>query len=191
MARGSSSVVGSIAAAAHLITSRWVHIDDADCGKCLRYFTDLGREEIESLDAARSEHPERRDSQRRLAEEITRLVHGEAGLTKARRATEIFFGAEISELSDLELGEIFPDVPSQQLERIKLSAGLSVIDAFVAAGLAKSKGESRRTIEQGGAYINNRRIDSIDRQLTEADLASETVMVLRSGRKKYALLRFT
>jgi tyrosyl-tRNA synthetase len=168
----------------------WINIDDADCGKCLRYFTDLARDEIESLDTARAEHAERRDSQRRLAEEITRLVHGEAGLTKARRATEIFFGAEISELSDLELGEIFPDVPSQQLERIKLAAGLSIIDAFVSAGLAKSKGEARRTIEQGGAYINNRRIDSIDRQLSETDLASETVMVLRSGRKKYALLRF-
>ena len=168
----------------------WINIDDADAGKCLRYFTDLGREEIESLDALRSQQPERRESQRRLAEEITRLVHGEAGLDKARRATEIFFGAEISELSDLELGEIFPDVPSQQLPRITLSAGLNIVDALVSAGLAKSKGEARRTIEQGGAYVNNRRIDSIDRQLTDADLASETVMVLRSGKKKYALLRF-
>ncbi|HVA46890.1 MAG TPA: tyrosine--tRNA ligase [Pirellulales bacterium] len=169
----------------------WINIDDSDAGKCLRYFTDLGREEIESLDAARGQQPERRESQRRLAEEITRLVHGEAGLTKARRATEIFFGAEFGELSDLELGEIFPDVPSQELERIKLAAGLNIVDAFVSAGLAKSKGEARRTIEQGGGYVNNRRIESIDRQLGEADLASETVMVLRSGRKKYALLRFT
>jgi tyrosyl-tRNA synthetase len=169
----------------------WINIDDADAGKCLRYFTDLGRDEIESLDAARSQQPERRESQRRLAEEITRLVHGQAGLTKARRATEIFFGAEISELSDLELGEIFPDVPSQQLPRLTLAAGMNIVDALVSAGLGKSKGEARRTIEQGGAYVNNRRIDSIDRQLTEADLASETVMVLRSGKKKYALLRFT
>lgn len=168
----------------------WVNIDDADAGKCLRYFTDLGREEIESLDVARDEHPERRESQRRLAEEITRLVHGAAGLVKAQRATEIFFGAEITALSDLDLGEIFPDVPSRQLPRASLAAGLTMVDALVSAGLAKSKGEARRTIEQGGAYVNNRRIDSIDRQLGEADLASETVMVLRSGKKKYALLRF-
>ena len=57
-------------------------------------------------------------------------------------------------------------------------------------GLAKSKGEARRTVEQGGAYVNNRRVEGIDTQLTTADLASETVLVLRSGKKKYALLRF-
>jgi tyrosyl-tRNA synthetase len=68
-------------------------------------------------------------------------------------------------------------------------AGLSVIDAFVESGLAKSKAEARRTIEQGGAYVNNRRVEGIDRMLVAKNLASETVMVLRSGRKKYALLR--
>ena len=67
--------------------------------------------------------------------------------------------------------------------------GLPLVDALVEAGLAKSKGEARRTIAQGGAYVNNRRID-VDTKLTPADLASETVMVLRSGKKKYALLRF-
>jgi tyrosyl-tRNA synthetase len=58
------------------------------------------------------------------------------------------------------------------------------------AGLAKSKGEARRTVEQGGAYVNNRRIDGVDARLTSADLASESVMVLRTGKKKFALLRF-
>jgi tyrosyl-tRNA synthetase len=168
----------------------WINVDDADASKCLRCFTDLGREEIESLDAARSQQPERRDSQRRLAEEITRLVHGETGLKKARTASDILFGAEISDLSDLELVEIFADVPSRQMPRSALAAGLNVVEAFAAAGLAKSKGEARRTIEQGGAYLNNRRLDSIDRQLTAADLASESVLVLRSGKRKYALLRF-
>ena len=168
----------------------WINVDDADAGKCLRYFTDLNRQEIESLDEARDRQPERRESQRRLAEEIARLVHGEAGLKKALRASEILFGAEIEALTDLELGEIFPDVPSEKMPRVTLAAGLNIVDALVSVGLAKSKGEARRTIEQGGAYVNNRRVDSIDRQLTPADLASETVMVLRSGRKKYALLRF-
>jgi tyrosyl-tRNA synthetase len=168
----------------------WINIDDTDAGKCLRYFTDLSRPEIESLDEARSRQPERRESQRKLAEEITRLVHGEAGLKKALRASEILFGAEFDALSDLELGEIFADVPSENVPHPTLAAGLNIVDALVTAGLAKSKGEARRTIEQGGAYVNNRRVDSIDRQLTPADLASETVMVLRSGKKKYALLRF-
>lgn len=170
----------------------WVNVEDADAGKCLRYFTDLTRDEIEALDQAREHNPGRRESQRRLAEEITRLVHGTAGLSKAQRATEILFGAEIDELSDQELGEIFADVPSQELPRGTLAGdGLNIIDALIAGGLAKTRSDARRTIEQGGAYVNNRRIEKIDVQLSPEHLASESVMVLRSGKKKYALLRFT
>ena len=168
----------------------WINVDDADAGKCLRLLTELNHEEIELLDIARINHPDKRDSQRRLAEEITKLVHGEAGLKSALKATEIFFGAEISDLSDAQLGEIFADVPSKTLGRDRLNAGLNIVDALTEAGLAKSKGEARRAVEQGGAYINNRRIEGIDTVLTAEHLASETVMVLRSGKKKYALLRF-
>jgi tyrosyl-tRNA synthetase len=169
----------------------WINVDDADAGKCLRFLTELVREEIEALDAARAADPAKRDSQKRLAEELTRLIHGADGLKAAQRATEIFFGAEIRELSDRQLGEIFADVPSRELPRSRLAgAGLNIIDALVESCLAKNKSEARRTIEQGGAYVNNRRIEGIAAQLTPADLASETVMVLRSGKKKYALLRF-
>jgi tyrosyl-tRNA synthetase len=169
----------------------WINVDDADAGKCLRFLTELSREEVESLDASRTADPGRRESQRRLAEELTRLIHGPAGVASAQRATEIFFGAEINDLSDNQLGEIFADVPSQQLSRQLLEqGGLNVVDALVEAGLAKSKAEARRTIEQGGAYVNNRRIDAATTQLGSRDLASESVMVLRSGKKKYALLRF-
>jgi tyrosyl-tRNA synthetase len=73
----------------------WINVDDADAGKCLRFFTDLTREEVESLDAARAADPGKRESQRRSAEELTRMVHGDEGLVAAKRATEIFFGAEI------------------------------------------------------------------------------------------------
>ena len=79
---------------------------------------------------------------------------------------------------------------SCELSRSQLADGLPLIDALVATQLAKSKGEARRTIEQGGAYVNNRRVADVAATLTEADLASQTVMVLRSGRKKYALIRF-
>jgi tyrosyl-tRNA synthetase len=65
------------------------------------------------------------------------------------------------------------------------------MDALVKSGLMKSNGEARRSIKQGGIYINNRRVGEIDRRLTPADLTSETVVVLRSGKKKYALLRFS
>jgi len=168
----------------------WLNVEDADVGKCLRYFTDLTQAEIEALDAARAADPGKRESQRRLAEDFTRLVHGDPGLAKAKRASETLFGAEISALSDAELSEIFADVPSQQLPKAKLEAGLPVLDAFHLAGLSKSKSDARRTIEGGGGYLNNRRIAGSDVVLTPADLASETVLVLRSGKKSYALLRF-
>jgi tyrosyl-tRNA synthetase len=169
----------------------WINVDDADAGMCLRRLTDLPREEIEALDAARVADPAKRASQRRLAEELTRLVHGDPGLAAARRATDIFFGAEVSRLSDAELGQIFAEVPSKQLAASALSAGLPIIDALCEAGLAASKGEARRTVSQGGAYVNNRRVDDVERRLTAADLASESVIVLRSGKKKYALLKFS
>jgi tyrosyl-tRNA synthetase len=169
----------------------WINVDDADAGKCLRMLTDLGREEIEALDAARAADPAKRESQRRLAEEVTRLVHGSDGLAAAKRATDIFFGAAIERLDDAQLGQIFADVPSKQLAAAALEGGLSIVDALCEAGLAASKGEARRTVTQGGAYVNNRRVETPDRTLTPDDLASETVMVLRSGKKKYALLRFS
>ncbi len=169
----------------------WINVDDADAGKCLRMLTELPREEIEALDRQREENPAERRSQRRLAEELTQLVHGPQGLATARRATEIFFGAEIEALSDQQLAEIFADVPSQELPRERLTGeGLNLVDALVAAGLAKSKSDARRTVQQGGAYVNNRRIESVETQLRAENLASESVMVLRSGKKKYALLRF-
>jgi len=171
----------------------WFNVEDADVGNCLRMLTSLSREEIEALDEARVKDAAQRESQRRLAEDITQLVHGRAGLATAQRATKIFFGEEIANLSDSQLVEIFADVPSQNLSRRLLTenAGFPIVDALVAAGLTKSKGDARRTVEQGGAYVNNRRIGGVDSRLTKADLASETIMVLRSGKKNYALLRFS
>jgi tyrosyl-tRNA synthetase len=169
----------------------WINVSDEDAGRCLRSLTDLPREQIELLDHARQHEPHRRESQRRLAEEMTRLIHGESGLAVAQRATRVFFGEEINGLTDAQLAEIFADVPSKQLPRQQLEgSGLNLLQAMLEAGLAKSKGQARRTVQQGGAYVNNRRQESVDTQLTTRDLASETIMVLRSGKKTYALLRF-
>ncbi len=169
----------------------WINLADADVGTCLRFFTDMERKDVESLEARHAEDPGRREAQRSLATELTRLVHGPEGVETAERATRIFFGEEISALSDAQLREIFADVPSHELSRGELEGdGLPVIDALATAGLAKSKGDARRTIKQGGAYVNNRRVADLDAQLTAADLASESVLVLRSGKKRYALLKF-
>ena len=87
--------------------------------------------------------------------------------------------------------DIFADVPSVNAAKDALAGGeINIIDALVDSGLCNSRGDARRAIEQGGGYINNRRVESIDYNLTPKDLASETVVVLRRGKKKYALIRF-
>ncbi len=168
----------------------WINVADEDVGRCLRYLTELDQEAIAQLDASRAEAPHLRESQKKLAEELTRVVHGESGLAAARHATEIFFGAEIEDLDDQALADIFADVPSSQLPKARLEEGLPLIDALVEAGLCQSKGEARRTIQQGGAYVNNVRRTDLETTLRSSDLASESMLVLRKGKKKYALLRF-
>ena len=118
----------------------WYNVADEDAGKCLRFLTELEHEEIEQLDQARQESPEKRESQTRLAEVLTQFVHGEQGLDVARRAKAVLFGAEIEELDDSVLSQIFADVPSCELARARLEDdALTLIDALVETGLSKSK----------------------------------------------------
>ncbi len=167
----------------------WINVADEDAGMCLRFLTEIERDEIEALDRSRTENPHLRESQKRLAEFLTELIHGHEGLSRAKKATEIFFGAEIDQLSDAELDEIFEDVPSHQVPSTDLAEGISILDSLVLTGLCKSKGDARRAVKEGGVYVNNRRVDSIERVLTDSDRVSETTIVLRRGKKKYALLR--
>jgi tyrosyl-tRNA synthetase len=119
------------------------------------------------------------------------LVHGSEGLASAARASEILFGAEIADLDDAQLLDVFSDVPSHEMSADQLSGGtLQLVDSLVETGLCQSKTDARRAIEQGGAYINNRRVDGVDRMLTTDDLVSASVIVIRRGKKKYALLKF-
>jgi len=168
----------------------WINLDDADVDKCLRFFSDLSLPEIGKLMDQHRSDPGSRIAQRTLAAELTRLVHAPEGLATAERATAVFFGAEISELSDAQLAGIFADVPSRQLPRARLLGdGLPVVDALFEAGLAKTKGEARRIVFQGGAYVNNRRVEGIEARLGRGDLVGESTIVLRTGKKNYALLR--
>ncbi|WP_164103996.1 tyrosine--tRNA ligase [Candidatus Laterigemmans baculatus] len=169
----------------------WINVADDDVLRCLRFLTEIDRQEYDQLESQVQENPAARTAQQRLASWMTQLVHGDEGLATAQRATEIFFGGEIDALSDRQLGEIFADVPSQELSREQLGGdGLWVVEALCQAGLTSSNGEARRTIKEGGAYVNNRRVTDGDQRLTTADLASESTLVLRRGKKKYALLRF-
>jgi tyrosyl-tRNA synthetase len=169
----------------------WINLDDDDAGRCLARLTELPLDELAAYERKRAADAAARDTQKRLAEELTRLVHGESGLAAARQATEIFFGAEITSLDDAALGEIFADVPSREFPRTVLEGeGLPLVEALEATGLAQSRGAARRTIEQGGAYVNNRRVSDAAHRLTPRDLAGASTLVLRSGKKSYALARF-
>ena len=169
----------------------FLNVADADVLNTLKFLSDVDKKTFDELEIANRENPQERRAQKTLAESLTKMVHGEDGLNSAKAASQVLFGAEIENLSDADLNAIFEDVPSHQLQREQLVApGLLIVDALVYAGLAQSKGEARRLVDGGGIYVNNRRVEGSDRKLLESDLASETVMVLRSGKKKYALLRF-
>lgn len=166
----------------------WFNVKDTDVMMCLRFLTEVDEEEARTLEEAVANEPHLRAAQKRLASWLTEFIHGKEGLQAAERAKEYLFGAEISDLHDKELAEIFPDVPGAEITPAQLDAGIPIIDAFVLAGLAKSKGEARRTAEQGGTYVNNRAAPA-DYVLKRRDLASESVIVLRSGKRRFALLR--
>jgi tyrosyl-tRNA synthetase len=169
----------------------FINVDDADVLMVLRFLSDVTQDKWDELKTAVSEKPHERAAQKYLAESLTKLVHGESGLAAALRATQVFFGGTMENFNDRDLLAIFEDVPSQRLSFEVLNPpGYPIVDALVAAGLAKSKGEARRAIEGGGIYLNNVRVDAFDRLLDKESLAGESVMVLRSGRKKYGLLRF-
>jgi tyrosyl-tRNA synthetase len=169
----------------------WIGVKDEDVLRCIRYLTEIDRQEYQQIEQELQENPGGCRAQKRLAEALTILVHGEDGLRRVVKATEILFGGEIDSLDDAQLTEIFADVPSRELPRQRLAGdGLTVIDALVQSGLTSSNGEARRTIKEGGAYVNNRRVGEIDQTLTDRDLASQSILVLRRGKKKYALLRF-
>ncbi len=169
----------------------WFRVEDADVMRCIAFLTEIDHEEYLSLKQETESDPGRRTAQKRLAAWMTQLVHGDEGLAAANQASEILFGGEIDRLTDRDLTEIFADVPSCELPRESLRGeGLWIVDAVRQAGLAASSGEARRAIQEGGVYVNNRRVGEVDRKLSETDLASETVMVLRKGKRNYALLRF-
>ncbi len=168
----------------------WINVADEDAGKCLRFLTELNEDEIKTLDDSRESEPHRKESQKRLAEELTRLCHGETGLTSAVRATEALFGGDITGFDDAQLREIFADVPNRELERSLFEGdGYPVLDAFVETGLCKSKGEARRTVKENGANVNNQLVTDESTLLTLDDRVSESCIVLRRGKKKYALVR--
>lgn len=161
---------------------------DADVIRYLKIFTFLSDERIAELAASLAAAPERREAQKVLAEEMTRMVHGEAGLQSALKASGVLFGGSIEGLSAAELSGIFSEIPSATLPRASV-VGQPVADVAAASGFMKSKGEARRLLQGGGLSLNNVKVDDPAAVITEADLVEDQLLLFRSGKKNYFLLR--
>jgi tyrosyl-tRNA synthetase len=162
----------------------WINVDDADVGRYLRYFTFLPREEIEALDRETAENPSKRAAARRLAEEITTLVHGEAQTAAVIAASAALFG-------DGELRDLDADTLAAALDEVPLSAVVdgmtnSVLELLLATGLASSRSAAQRDISQGGVYLNNVRVTDADAVPGTGDLLAGNRLVLRRGKRTLA-----
>jgi len=168
----------------------WVNVEDADVIKYLKYFTFLNAEEINSYQESLEKYPEKREAQKRLAREITTLVHGPEELEKAEKATEVLFGGNIQGLQAKEILEIFEDVPSVELSKQKLLNELSLlVDFCVYSGVTASKNEAKRLVRNNGLYLNNNRIDDEYYRITKNDLVEDCLLVLRKGTREYRLVK--
>ena len=163
----------------------WLNTDDAEVLALLGYFTFRSREEIGELASAVASRPQSREAQRALADDVTTLIHGRAETERAAAAGNALFGSgELAELDEQTLEAALRAAPHAT---IKSGEDLPpVIDLLVESGLAASKGAARRTVADGGAYLNNARVDDVDDVPTDADLLHGKWLVLRRGRRTVA-----
>ncbi len=160
---------------------------DADVIRYLKVFSMRSLDEIADLEAQMKAHPEARIPQKALAEELTRLVHGEEGLKTALGATQTLFGGDVAGKSAAELEDIFKDVKSASLAKAEI-VGKPVFIVAAAAGMFKSNGEARRMAAQGGLALNGAKVDD-KRVFAEEDLVDGRIAVLRQGKKNNFLLK--
>jgi tyrosyl-tRNA synthetase len=164
-----------------------LNVDDASVPMSLRFFTFLDHEEILSLDDATRAKPQERRAQRALALEVVTLVHGHDAAKKAERASEALFSEAIEDLDEATLLEVVRDAPSSTWARAEFSSGLDPVELLVRSDLAKSKAEARRFIDQGGVYVNNRRIGP-GQLVNEQSALHDKYLVLRRGRHEFHLV---
>jgi len=167
----------------------WIRIDDRDVIRYLKYFTFLGREEIEALEKAHNENPGARTAHKALAKAATDLIHGENATAEAVRASEILFGGNLEGISETTFNEIVGEVPTKEIAKSKLeSAGIPLVELLVESALCPSKGQARKDIEGGGVNINNVRETNFQRGVTTNDLLFGKHILLRKGKKNYVVV---
>jgi tyrosyl-tRNA synthetase len=166
----------------------WLNVEDEKVGELLRVFTFLSREEIEDLEQQTADTPFRRAGQRRLADEVTTLVHGAEETERAKAAAEALFGkGSLAELDTATLAAALEEAGATRVPRGDQLA--TIVELLVDTGLCASKGEARRTVSEGGAYVNNERVSDPDHRPAERDLLAGEWLVVRRGKKNLAGVR--
>ena len=167
----------------------WVRVDDRDVVRYLKYFTFLSRDEVEELASQHEAEPHARIAHKALAREVTALVHGEEAVTEAIRASEILFGGELEGITEATFREVAGEVPTCELSTDRFGGeGLWLPELLHEAGLAQSRGQARKDVKGGGVYVNGKRIDDEQHKLTASDLMFGKNLLLRRGKRNYAVV---
>src|SRR5881409_193124 len=165
----------------------WINVDDRDVEKYLKLCTLKSGPDIDALMAEQKREPSARAAQRALAADVTTRVHCAELLSGVQAASAILFGEEQAEVHPQVFDVLAGEIPTISVEGD--ADGVALVDLVARAGLAKSKSEARRSIEQGGIYVNQQRINDVARTIGSQDWIGGRNLLLRKGKKEYALLR--
>jgi tyrosyl-tRNA synthetase len=168
----------------------WLNRQDDETPALLRMFSLRPLSEIDDIVRDHDRDRSRRAAQRELARTLTSWVHGAEVVPRVETASRVMFGDSLDGLTDADLGVLTGTVPTVDVARSELLTGVSIVD-LLARTIADSKGAARRLITQGGAYINNQRVTEVEHQVTLAHLATESMLIVRGGKKDYCLVRVT
>ena len=167
----------------------FVNTEDVKVVEYLKKFTFLSRAEIEELEAKHTANPGAREAHKALAREVTRLIHGQAALDAALKASDILFGAEIGDTTEETFRDVVGEVPTKEINATQLAdAGAPLVELLVHSGLCPSKGQARKDIDGGGIYVNNVKSTDNGRAITNADLLFGKYLLLRKGKRSYTVL---
>jgi tyrosyl-tRNA synthetase len=162
-----------------------INADDRDIIQLLKYFTFLSKEEIDEIEKEIKEKPKERKAQKILARELTKMVHGKEELKRVERISELLFYGKIKELKEEEIKEVLFDVPTK---KIILEKEISILDLLKEGGVAKSKTEAKRLIQQRGIEVNEELVENKERKFSRKDALYNKYFVIKKGKKNYFLV---
>lgn len=164
----------------------WINTADADVIKYMKIFTFLGREEIEAFEVTVQEEPHLRKAQKALAEEMTRMIHGQEALDQAIRITAALFSGDLKSLSADEMKDAFKDVPSVEMAK----EDQNIVDLIVAANISSSKRQAREDVTNGAISINGEKVTDVEFVVGSDSRLDDAFCIIRRGKKKYHMVKF-